>query len=227
MSVELHLPDLPEVPISLGPAPGRTPRQPTPWYRRLRDALSAYLPLLLMTLLALFTWWLVKNTPVPGAADDTAPKRTAPDYTMTRFSLERFDEQGRLKVRIEGERLRHFPDTDRIEIEDVRIRAHAPEGRVTLARAQRALANGDASEVQLIGGAEIVSRPDRGAPLEMQGEFLHAFLVSERVRSHLPVRVRQGDGELRAGGLDYDHATGRLELQGPIRAVFGTAGAAP
>ncbi len=227
MSVELHLPDLPEVPISLGPAPGSAPRQRVPWYRRLRDAASAYLPLLLMTLLALFTWWLVKNTPVPGTAPEDAPRRTAPDYTMTRFSLERFDPQGRLAVRIEGERLRHFPDTDRIEIDDVRIRAHAPEGRVTVARAQRALANGDASEVQLIGGAEVVSQPERGAPLQMQGEFLHAFLVSERVRSHLPVRVRQGSAELQAGGLDYDHASGKLELKGPIRAVFGPAGVLP
>lgn len=223
MSVELHLPDLPEVPISLGPAPGSAPRLRVPWHRRLRDTVSAYLPLLLMTLLALLTWWLVKNTPVPGAPTEDLPVRTAPDYTMTRFSLERFDADGRLKVRIEGERLRHFPDTDRIEIEDVRIRAHAPEGRVTLARAQRALANGDASEVQLIGGAEVVSRPDQGAALEMSGEFLHAFLVTERVRSHLPVRVRQGGSELQAGGLEYDHGSGRLELKGPIRAVFGAA----
>lgn len=220
MSVELHLPDLPEVPISLGPAPGSAPRARVPWHRRVRDAVSAYLPLLLMTLLALATWWLVKNTPVPGAPVDDAPVRTAPDYTMTRFSLERFAADGRLTVRIEGERLRHFPDSDRIEIEDVRIRAHAPEGRVTVARAQRALANGDASEVQLIGGAEIVSQPERGAPLTMQGDFLHAFLVTERVRTHLPVRVRQGASELQAGGLEYDHGSGRLELKGPIRAVF-------
>jgi lipopolysaccharide export system protein LptC len=225
MSVELHLPDLPEVPISLGPAPGRAPRLPVPWHLRLRDVLSSYLPLLLMTLLALFTWWLVKNTPSLGAPTEASPLRSTPDYTMTRFALERFDAGGRLKVRIEGERLRHFPDTDRIEIEDVTIRAHAPDGRVTRARARRALSNGDASEVQLIGGAEVVSEQAGGPPIEISGEFLHAFLVTERVRTHLPVLVRRGGAELRAGGLVYDHGERRLELQGPIRAVFAPAAA--
>lgn len=227
MSVELHLPDLPEVPISLGPAPGRAPRPRAPWHLRVRDAVSSYLPLLLMTLLALFTWWLVKNTPAAAGPTEAPVVRSTPDYTMSRFAIERFDAAGRLKVRVEGERLRHFPDTDRIEIEVVTIRAHAPDGRVTVARAQRALANGDASEVQLIGGAEVVSQQQAGGPpVEMSGEFLHAFLVTERVRSHLPVRVRQGGTELQAGGLSYDHGERRLELAGPIRAVFPAAGAA-
>ena len=52
----------------------------------------------------------------------------------------------------------------------------------------------------------------------MRGEFLQAFLVTERVRSHLPVVVRVGATELRAAGLDYDHALRRLELKGPMRA---------
>lgn len=52
----------------------------------------------------------------------------------------------------------------------------------------------------------------------MRGEFLHFFLVTERVRSHLPVLVRVGADEWRAGGLDYDHASRKLVLAGPMRA---------
>jgi lipopolysaccharide export system protein LptC len=221
MSVELHLPDLPEVPISLGPlrAPA-VPRPALPWHVRLREVLAAYLPLLLMSLLALFTWWLLKNS--PRATDVTAPARVSdePDYTMLQFAVERFDASGRLKLRIEGERLRHFPATDRIEVEAAQIRAIAPDGRVTLAQAQRALGTGDGSEVQLLGGAEVSSTDANGAPLVMRGEFLHAFFVTERVKSHLPVVVQSGSSELRAAGLDYDHPSRRLELQGPLRAIL-------
>jgi len=53
MPVELHLPDLPEVPISLGPAPGAPQRRRKPWHLWLSDLLSTYLPLLLMAALAL------------------------------------------------------------------------------------------------------------------------------------------------------------------------------
>lgn len=221
MSVELHLPDLPEVPISLGvtpPAQVAVPRVRMPWHLRVRDALSAYLPLLVMSLLALASWWLVKNSPRLGVVAEERPVNDDPDYTMNQFALERFDTTGRLKLRIEGARMRHFPASDRIEIEDARIRAIAEDGRVTLAHARQAIGTGDGSEVQLLGGAEVTSTDANGAPLLMQSEFLHAFLVTERVRSHLPVLVRLGSSELRANGLDYDHAARRLDLQGPMRA---------
>ena len=197
MSVELHLPDLPEVPISLGPAsgrpggegagdggpPGGLRRVAVPWHLRLRDAVSAYLPLLLMLLIALATWWLVKQTPVPEAAAPVRAVRSDPDYSMRGFALERFDRDGRLKMRIEGDWLRHFPDTDRLEIEGVRISAFAPDGRRTVATAKRALGNGDGSEIQLLGGAEVTSRDAAGQPVYIRSEFLHAFLVVERVRT--------------------------------------------
>jgi lipopolysaccharide export system protein LptC len=220
VSVELHLPDLPEVPISLGPAPaaGAPPRPRLPWHLRLREALSAYLPLVLMLLLALASWWLVKNAPRTEPAAEARLPLGEPDYTMTQFALERFDASGRLKLRIEGDRLRHFPDSDRFEIDRARIRAWAPDGRLTLATAQRALGNGDGSEVQLLGGAEVTAQDAAGVPVVMQGEFLHAFLVTERVSSHLPVLVRHGSSDMRAAGLEYDHAARRLALKGPLRA---------
>jgi len=220
VSVELHLPDLPEVPISLGPSRPAAPRVAMPWHLRVRDALSSYLPLLLMALLALATWWLVDNSPRPTGATEERPVSGEPDYTMTQFALERFDAAGRLKVRIEGDRLRHFPATERIEIDRAQIRAFAPDGRVTLATAQRALGNGDGTEVQLIGNAEVTALDAQGVPMLMRSEFLHLFLVTEQVRTHLPVTVRQAGAELRAGGMAYDHASQRLEMKGPVRALL-------
>jgi lipopolysaccharide export system protein LptC len=223
VSVELHLPDLPEVPISLGRDSGGPPRPAAGWHLRLRDALSSYLPLLLMMVLALATWWLVKNTPSAPAPREAAALRHDPDYAMTAFALERFAADGRLKLRIEGATLRHFPDTDRVEIERPQIRAIAPDGRVTLASAQRAIGNGDGSEMQLVGGAEVTSADNDGTPIVIRSEFLHAFLLTERVHTHLPVRVQRGTTELSAGGLEYDHGGRRLDLQGPMRAEFPPA----
>jgi len=221
MSVELHLPDLPEIPVALGPLRGRdVPRLPTPWHVRLRDALSSYLPLLLMALLALSTWWLVKNTPRAPDAPEAATARQDPDYTMNQFALQRFGADGRLKLRVDGERMRHFPDTDRIEIDAARLQAWAPDGRITRANARRALSNGDGSEVQLMGGATVTSSGPVGEAIEFHGEFLHAFLATERLSSHLPVQVLRGGSDLRAAGFDYDHLSGKLDLLGPMRMVF-------
>jgi LPS export ABC transporter protein LptC len=140
--------------------------------------------------------------------------------TRTTLTGVSFAPDGRLVLRIEGSQMRHYPATDRIEIDGVRLRAIAEDGRVTLARAARALANGDGSEVQLLGGAEVTSQDAQGAPLLLRSEFLHAFLVTERVSTHLPVLVQASGSEMRAAAMTYDHGAGRLELQGPMRAVM-------
>jgi lipopolysaccharide export system protein LptC len=221
VALQLHLPDLDSA-LSLEPMPARSspPRSPLPWHQRAREMLSTYLPLVLMLLLALGTWWLVKNTPSADGPSESALPRKEPDYTMDRFVVERFDTNGRLKVRMQGERLRHFADTEIIEVDHARVRAVAADGRVTLAQARRAIANGDGSEVQLIGDARVDSAGPRGEPIQFRGEFLHAFLNTERVRSHLPVLVTSEGSEFRAAGMEYDHLTGQLQLQGKMRALL-------
>jgi lipopolysaccharide export system protein LptC len=223
--VSLPDPLSPDDPLPAAPATPVPPhgRQPWPW--RLRQWLSGYLPLVLMLLLALATWWLVKNAPRPESPQGPVIPRHVPDYTMQHFTVERFAPDGHLRVRIEGEQMRHYPDTDTIEIDTVRIHAVGDDGRVTEATARRALSNGDASEVQLLGGAHVISQqPGSGTPpIEFEGEFLEAFLRTERVRSTLPVLVRQGGSVVQAQGLDYDNLNQTGRLSGRVSARFAPA----
>jgi lipopolysaccharide export system protein LptC len=187
----------------------------------LLDLVSAYLPLLMMALLASATWWLVRNAPpVDEPAAAAAPRHEA-DYVMTRFVVQRFDAEGTLRTQIEGERLRHFPDDDTLEVDDARIRAVGSDGLVTTATARRALANGDGSELQLIGDAHVV-RPGVGsaAPIDFRSEFLQAFRNVERVRTHLPVVVTQGQSVVRAAGMEYDNLARVVDLKGRQSATF-------
>jgi len=209
-------------PRSASPAP------PTPWPRRVGEMVSAYLPVLIMGLLALGTWWLVKNTPQSDPERAAAPLRHEPDYTMHRFSVQRFAPDGRLRAQIEGDEVRHYPDTDTLEIDGVHMRAISAGPHVTVATARRAVMNGDATEVQLLGGAQVVREALDGSPaLEFRGEFLHAFLNDERVRSHLPVTVRRGGTEFRADTLDFSGLDRVVHLKGRVRAEFMPAGTKP
>jgi len=206
---------------ALAPPLAQAERLRLPWTSRVVDTVSTYLPVLLMAVLALGTWWLVKNTPVLDNERQVAPPRHEPDYTMRQFTVQRFAAAGTLKVQIEGEELRHYPDTDTLEIDNPRIRATGPDGRITLASAKHALSNGDGSEVQLSGAARVVREAhDDDEALEFRGEFLHAFLATERVRSHLPVVVTQGSTEIRADGMSYDNLSRVVEFKGRVRAVL-------
>jgi len=200
-----------------------------PWPSRLLELASSYLPVLLMAALALSTWWLVKNTPLPEGERAAAPLRHEPDYAMTQFMVQRFAPDGAMRAQIEGDAMRHYPDTETLEIDNVRIRAIAPDGRVTLANARRAVANADGSEMQLQGGAHVIRQATAtDGAIEFRGEFLHAFLDTERVHSPLPVTVLHGGAQISADAMEYDHLDRVLQLKGRVRATFpaGSARAA-
>ncbi len=191
------------------------------------EQLSLYLPVLLMGLLALGTWWLVRNAPMPQLPAVERPLSHQPDYFMKNFSVKSFDATGRLQSEVQGEMARHYPDTDTLEIDQVRMRSVTLEGRRTLATANRALTNADGTEVQLFGNA-IVTReplpPKSGAPaqprLEFRSEFLHAYTDSERVRSDQPVVLTRGNDRFTADAMDYDNLDQVLQLRGRVKGVL-------
>jgi len=214
--------------LALGPVGGVSLDRAVavPWRVRVLDTVSSYLPVLLMAVLALGTWWLVKNTPLFEAGTAPPPPRHEPDYTMSQFRVQRFAADGTLRVQIEGDVMRHYPDTDTLEIDNPHIRALAPDGRVTVATAQRALSNADGSEVQLSGAAQVVRQAsEKGAAVEFRSDFLHYFVNLEQVRSHLPVVMTQGRSELRADAFTYDNLARVVDFKGRVRAVFATPAA--
>lgn len=194
--------------------------------RRAWDRLSIYLPLMLMGLLALGTYWLVRSTPLFEAGTEQQAVRQDPDYQMERFSIKTFDASGRLKTEVYGEQARHYPHTDILEIDRVRIRSFNQRGYVTVATAKRALANNDATEVQLIGDALVVREAtvDRSGialpRLSFSGEFLHAFLEDERIQSNKPVELVRGGDRITADQLDYSNFDQVMELRGRVRGTL-------
>ena len=204
-------------------------RTAAPWPARVVDAVGAYLPLLVMALMALGSWWLVKNTPVAEGPRPTVAPRHEADYTLREFSVRRFTPEGSLQAQIEGDVLRHFPDNDTLEIDRPSVRAYGADGGVTVANARRALSNADATEVQLLGDAQVTRGPtatDEG--LTFRGEFLHVYLKTEQLRSHLPVTVTRGGTFIRADTFSYDHLDRTVSLAGRVRATFApTTGPKP
>ena len=195
--------------------------------RRWADRFAAYLPILLMGLMAMTTYWLVRNTPVMTEATPEQAPRHVPDYYMRDFSVKVFGADGRLKSEVVGTEGRHFPDTDTLEIDEPRIRILNADGRLTTAVAKRGLINADGSEAQLFDKAVVVreaSTNKQGVALprtELQSDFLHVFTNTEEVRSHLPVVLVRGAGNRFTGdGLAYDNLGRVIELTGRVRGTL-------
>ncbi len=200
---------------------GDTPRTRQPLHWRLLRHASTYLPLLLMLALALGTWWLAKNSLPPSDDTPVAAPRHEPDYEMQQFAVQRFAADGKLRAQIEGRELRHYPDTDTVEIDDVRVRAIDAEGLATVATAHRAEADGAGTEVKLLGQADVLSQAEGDkAPIHFRSEFLHAFLDTRRVFTDKPVTVVRGATEVRADGMEYTHHDEVVRFSGRARASF-------
>jgi lipopolysaccharide export system protein LptC len=190
------------------------------------ESLSVYLPIMLMGVLALGTYWLARNTPVLGPPEAQRPPSHDPDYAMKRFSVKTFDGAGKLKTEIHGVEGRHYPDTDTLEIDTPQIRSFNPRGELTVATARLAITNSDGSEVQLIGNAVVTREAVTGADgrtvprVELRGEFLDAFLNTERVKSHKPVELIRGNQRFTADSLDYDNLDRIVQMQGRVHGVL-------
>jgi lipopolysaccharide export system protein LptC len=185
-------------------------------------SLTLYLPIAMMALLALGSWWLARNTPEAAQPAQQQVQRQEPDYYLTRFSVKNFDAQGVLMSEVFGEKARHFPATDILEIDQARFRASQGQ-RATVGQGDRAYSNGDGSEVQLVGNALVVREAGRDTQgrvlprVEFRGDFLHAFLRTEEIKSHQPVTVIRGADQFSGDSMVFNKVDSVVKLEGRVR----------
>lgn len=205
--------------------------------RDVLDRVTIYLPIILTAAVALGTYWLVRNAPKLLEPTAKVAPTHEPDYFMRGFVIKNFLPSGDLRSELFGKEGRHYPDTDTIEVDEVRMRSVSPQGFTTHATANRGLSNSDGSEIQLFGNAVVIRDAAVGANgktsprLEFRGDFLHAFLDTERVQSNKPVTLIRGTDQFTADTMDYDNLTGIANLNGRVRGTMvpsakaaGTAG---
>lgn len=190
---------------------------------RIWDQVSIYLPVLLMGLLALASYWLLRATPEADKPAAERPLTHEPDYFMRRFSVKVFDASGALSTEVFGAEARHHPDTDTIEIDRARIRSINPNGLLTTATAERVISNREQTEFVLEGDAVVIREGGRAADgtvvprLEFRGERLQVFTEPQRLLSDRPVTLIRGNDRLNADSLDYVDDERVVQLQGRVK----------
>lgn len=211
---------------ALASRPG-TPRAPWRLLRALLnvwDRLAIYLPLALMGVLALLTYWMVRITPQLTETQAPKPADHEVNFFMRGAVMKTYDTNGRLQNQLTGAEMRHYADNATMEIDQARWWSKGVDGRITLASAGQALTEDNGSQVQLMGQAVVVRealpRPG-GKPLprlEFRGEFLHIYAKDERLKSHLPVQILSDEDQFSGDTFRYDHLERSVELTGRAKA---------
>ena len=189
--------------------------------RRPLDRLSIYLPLIVMALLASGSWWLVRSVPALLTPEVNKPVRQDPDYRLVDFSVKSFNASGRLSREIMGDKAQHYPATEALHIDQIRIYAVSDSGAKMNARAEQGVATDDGTQVTLIGNAYAIKHPQETRPqIELRGERLVALPDEDRVVSADPVQITRDRDVFTADSMNFNSSTGEHVLQGRVRGTL-------
>ena len=192
------------------------------------ERLQATLPLLAVAGLAAFTWWLVQSSRTEGGAALPPVASSEPDYQLDKARVVRFDAQGRLQAILDGTSMRHYPDTDKLVIDQPNLSARADDGRGLHAIAREGEADRGAEVVHLRGGVEVLATPAAGAsaarpaggPVRFDGEALRIDTRQRVVASDQPVLLTQDHSRVEAQSLVYNELTGVAQLGGRVHGHY-------
>ena len=211
----------PSSPVS-ATSPATRPVQ-TGWWAHAWDRLSIYLPVLLMGLLALASYWVLRHAPQAEVAPPVRSGPEGPDYVMRDFAVRSYFADGRLKSEIFGLEARHFPARGELEIEQVRLRSMDELGRLTRAEALRAVTDDAQAQYHLEGQVLLVREPapgDDSRRLTFQGQQLQVDTVAGTIASDQPVTVLHGPDRLQADRLRYQDSERTATFQGRVKATL-------
>jgi len=189
--------------------------------RRLLDALSLYLPMIVLALLACGSWWLVRSMPSLSSPPTHKPVRQDPDYRLSDFSVKSFDTTGQMTREVAGKSAQHFPATEELHIEQIRIFAQNDRGGRMNAQAQQGIASDDGAKVTLLGQAQAIKHSQADLPqIELRGERLVALPDEDRIESLDPVNITRDRDVFTANAMSFNSNTGEYALQGSVRGVL-------
>ena len=205
----------------------------TPRWWLLLERAQATLPLLAAAGLTGFTWWLVQSSPKEGEVKPPALMASTPDFELHKARVARFNAQGRIEAVLDGETMRHYPDTDRLQIDQLTLSARDDKGMGLRATSRQGEADHKAEVVTLSGGAHVTALPAalpgeagepgkglRASPTHFTGEGLRIDTRTRVVTSADPVLLQQQGSQVRAQSMRYDDSTGITELGGRVRGHY-------
>jgi lipopolysaccharide export system protein LptC len=152
--------------------------------------------------------WLVDvmRHGIGGAGSDNA--RNEPDYTVENFNFVRASKIGQARYSVTGVKLLHFLKDDTFQIDLPVMRSLNPEKPTITTHAQRALSNGDGSDVQLFDDVQVDRPESKFAPhFHMTTEYLQVFPDEDIMRTDRAVDIIQGNAEITGEVLYANDAT--------------------
>ncbi len=188
-------------------------------------ALLRLMPLILMGILTLVTFWLVKkNTPTEKSAIERV-RLHEPDYTITNGALSALNESGNTKYRVLGKKVTHYDDDASIDIETPRMRLFPPEKSPVTVKADTGHLDGDLTILDLINNAEIFRPPQAASATEparprmlARSSYFKVLINDDMIKTDKPITLEQGASVMHSTeGGSFNNIEQSMILSGQVR----------
>lgn len=178
------------------------------------------IPVVGLAALAAYTWWLVQSMPTAQSDEAQALPATQPDFRLAQARVERFSAEGQRVSMLQGKAMRHFESGDRLVVDDMAWLSLGRHGgadeRQVQGQAREGQYRGDAGLVSMQGQARVtVTQADKSV-ITFTGEQLSWSEADQVLRADRPVRLVGPQGQMQAGSLVYQSASGQTVLAGRV-----------
>lgn len=186
----------------------------------MRVSSSAPLPLLILALLAAFTFWLDRASQEEDSGND-AKLRHDTDFWVDRFTLRRFGQDGFIQHALSAKRMEHFPDDESTEVREPNL-AYFRDRQVTTLTARTAWLDKEGKHARLDDDVRVVrSNNEDATETVITTSVLHITPDDEVANTSQPVTITQGQTVIHgAGGLELNNKTRIAVLSGPIQGTI-------
>ena len=183
--------------------------------RRTINRASSWFPVVLLSSLAMLTYWLDAQVQNGGRAART--QKSDPDFFLEDFSATRFGLDGSVTQQLTAKKMIHYPEGIPTEIESPDLIDTQP-GRPTMhARADTAKVSPDNEHIYLTGNvvAERDSRDNKGKTV-LTADTLHVQPKLERADSDGKVTIVDATGRHVGNAMEADNKSHTIKLRNGV-----------
>lgn len=179
----------------------------------MRERGPALIAILLLTALVVGTWWAADYARRAIPVDPPSRVTHEPDSWAHNFVMIRTDTTGMAVNRLEGTTMRHYPDDDSYEVDQVRAIGQQPNAPITIGTADMATMDANGTRIVMDGNAHVHRLPDEErSALDVTSEQLILYPDDDVVETTLPARVINGPHVMHGTGMRYDNKTTQLQV---------------
>lgn len=179
----------------------------------MRDRLPGLVAITLLVSLVGGTWWAADYAQRSIPLDPPRRVTHEPDSWASNFVMIRTDPTGVAVNRLEGDYLRHYPDDDSYEIDQVRAIGRQPDSPLTVGTAKLAIMDQGGDRITLKGDAKLHRQGTADTnPLDVTSEELVILPDEDVAYTDLPARVVNNKSVMNGTGMRYDNKTRQLQV---------------